>query len=247
MFNLEAIVDQRTSNVLLDMKRLQKQIPFAVASALTRTAKEILEAEQKLLVASLDSPTAYTKGSLRFKRADKVSLEASVSTKAPSAGNTNPASFLAPEIEGGLRSTKRFERLLQSSGLMPKGWRAVPAKGVQLDAFGNLPRALIGKLLKGLKGRMAQGPAAPTKGGKARKVKVSPYFVLLKTTGNKPPGIWERRTDGSSRTATPVVIYVTESKYKKKLDFYGTAQRIAEQRLEKNFEEELDKAIATAK
>lgn len=244
MFDFEATINQVGIASLL---KIEKQIPFAVASALTRTAREILVAEQALLVSSLDNPTAYTKNSLRFTRATKDSLEASVGTKRPGAGNTNPASFLAPEIEGGKRSTKRFELLLQAAGLMPRGWRAVPARGVPLDAFGNLSRATIGKLLKGLKGKLVMGPAAPTKLGKSAKVKESPYFVLMQQRGKRPPGIWLRKGAGEKRTAEPVVIYVSESSYQKRLDFYGKAQGMVDDLMEKNFEIELKKAIDSAK
>lgn len=244
MFDFQATIDKVG---VMSLLKVEKQIPFAVAVALTRTAQSILAAERDLLISSLDNPTAYTKNSLRFTRATKDNLEASVGTKQPTAGNTNPASFLAPEIEGGKRSTKRFELLLQAAGLMPKGWRAVPARGVPLDAFGNLSRATIGKLLKGLKSQFVMGPTAPTKKGKAAKVKQSPYFVLRQQSGNKPPGIWERKASGDKRTVEPIVIYVSEASYQKRLDFYGKAQGMVDGLMEKNFAIELQKAIDSAK
>jgi hypothetical protein len=89
--------------------------------------------------------------------------------------------------------------------------------------------------------------AAPTKLGKSAKVKESPYFVLMQQRGKRPPGIWLRKGAGEKRTAEPVVIYVSESSYQKRLDFYGKAQGMVDDLMEKNFEIELKKAIDSAK
>jgi hypothetical protein len=64
---------------LLDAQ--QRQMPFAVALALTRTAQDVKRAEQAEMRGVFDRPTPFTLNSLFTKPATKQSLEARVWVK----------------------------------------------------------------------------------------------------------------------------------------------------------------------
>src|SRR5690606_17275008 len=97
-----------------------------------------------------DRPTRITVNSVLYAKATKDRLYADVFIRDEASGGTPPARYLLPEVEGGARRLKPFERLLQAQGVMPAGMFAVPGKGAQLDAFGNVPPSQVNQMLSQL-------------------------------------------------------------------------------------------------
>lgn len=118
-------------------------IPYATSTALTRTA----QAAQTRIVAEMPrvfaAPTRYTLNSTFVRAATVKTLAAQVAVKNQAAGGTQPEHYLEPEVFGGARREKRFERALRYAGVLPAGQHVVPGRAAPLDAAGNLRRGDI--------------------------------------------------------------------------------------------------------
>ena len=225
MISLKATIDRKGFTALEDMK---KQLPFAVARALTQVAYAVIEDEKKAMMAAFDRPTKYIQNSLRVVSAKKGDLTAYVQTKDQGKG-TDPDRILVPEIAGGSRNVTRYERALQATGYMPQGYRAIAARGERRDSFGNVSRSRWKTILAALR---ANRNASKGQG------KRSEIFTLVRPYGKLMPGIYER----NEASVVPIVIYISNAVYKARLDFYGTAKKTIDSR----FEELFDKSLAQA-
>ena len=214
----------------------ERVMPYAAATALTRTAsalaKTVLPAEMQRV---FDRPNRYTLGSLRAigARRDKLTAAVWVKDDAPNNG-TRPEDYLLPNVASGPRNEKRFERAMRYAGLLPSGWRAVPGQGAPLDAFGNLRRGEIQRILTAT--RTAFDPAQrKTASARSQKnAKNAPYFGVTPTVGRfvggeyresrsrLTPGVYRRQ----GRSIKPVLIFTkTQPRYRQLLDFVGIAER----------------------
>lgn len=203
-------------------------VPYAAAAALTRTAS--IAAKRDLPDAmrqAFDRPTAYTLNSLFVVPASKANLVARVHVKNAAAGVV-PERFLQPEVEGGSRGEKRFERALRYAGILLAGERAMPGDGVRRDANGNVSGALIRSVLAALKVRDSKGRS-----------RTANLFVgtAAKKGGTPTRGIWQR--DGRHRLQPIFIFTRTPPHYRQRLDFEGTVERTAA----RNFQPEFSKAL----
>lgn len=195
----------------------ERVIPYATATALTRAA----QAAQKKVIAAMpqvfDSPTQYTLNSTFIAPATVKNLLARVAVKdIAGKGGTLPESYLLPEVLGGGRKEKRFERALRYAGVLAPGQRAIAGRDAPKDAYGNLARAEIAGAL-GARKRMAKGTT---------------YFVAGRV------GVFKR----VGRTVTPILIFTSSApQYRQRLDF----EAIAEQATQDTFPAEFDKAVAS--
>ncbi|MDC9607418.1 hypothetical protein [Xenorhabdus griffiniae] len=105
---------------------IRKQIPFAVAQALTQVAREIEKAQKVAFERKLESPTPFTVKAVRSKGARKDDLTAKVYVLPTAAG------YLEPFEQGGVH------KLNGSALLNPKN--------VKLNKYGNLPRNKLNQL-----------------------------------------------------------------------------------------------------
>ncbi|GGX33172.1 hypothetical protein GCM10007242_45330 [Pigmentiphaga litoralis] len=262
------------SNIDAEARRLsdieRRHVPFATARGLTMTAQDVKAAERQEMERKLDRPTPYTLNSLYVRPATKTALAARVWIK-DEAGKGTPANrFVGPNIEGGGRNAKRFERALQTTGLMPREWRAVPAAAAQIDRFGNMAASQIRMLLSyfqsaelraGYSGNMTARRKAAIGAGSVKKgTRGVVYFVsygkgqrrgagswMNGREQNLPAGIWQRTSFGTLGTSVkPVVLFVRRAQYQQRLDFYGVAQRVSAERFESNFKTALDAAVGRA-
>lgn len=122
MAGLDLSFKKDIKRVTARLSRVQKkQVPFATALALTKTAQAIQRAETKQLDTKLDKPTKYTKGAIGYKSANKKSrlISASVFVK------DIQARYLKYQVFGGTRRGKG-----QGTG--------VPV-GAKLNVYGNIP------------------------------------------------------------------------------------------------------------
>jgi len=108
----------------------KKQLPFAMAKALTVTASDAKRAVDVQIPRKLDRPTPFTRRAIGIKRASKRILQSEVFVK------DIQAEYLKYAIEGGTRR--------------PTGKAlATPGSKVKLNKYGNMPgaRGKAGKLL----------------------------------------------------------------------------------------------------
>ncbi|QBQ98179.1 hypothetical protein [Paraburkholderia pallida] len=238
------------------------QIPYATARALTKTAQLAQQAIRAEMEARFDRPTPYTLNSTYVKSATKTDLVARVWIKDDTSKGTPASKYIGPEVYGGERSMKRFERALQARGLLPPGMVAVPGKAATLDQYGNVSRGLIVEVLSYLQAFGEQGYRANmserrrdrmVRGGKG--ARGYSYFVLLKREGKLLPGIYKRIAYGrDSRiehlaysAAKPVFIFVKQPTYKPRLPFDDVARRVAEAQFEGVFRRAFEEAVETAR
>lgn len=212
-----------------EMEKIQKQIPFASAMALTRTARLVQAEIEREMASVFDRPTKWTLNSLRLFPAKKTKLEAKVWMK-DEADKSGPASrWLRPEIDGGQRPDKRSETLLRNKGVLPSGKYIMPGKKLRLDRFGNVSKGTMQKVLSGLG---AQNDRYQNSTGSRRsKANSKQYFVLGR--GQNAIGIAERT---SKRNIKMVLAFGSRPSYSRRLDFYGIGQRVADENLEREFE-----------
>lgn len=202
---------------------LGKQVKFAAAKSLTRTAWAVAKAEQQEVGRVFDRPTKFVQNAFRVDQATPSKLTSVVSIK------PKQAAILLPHIKGGRRGQKGFERKLASEARADGYW--VPGAGVKVNAHGNMTLATIKQIAAGLQ----------------RSGKYADVFVgVPQGMPSAPFGIWARVTKGRGKRATtgirPLLIKVTQPSYRKRFDFYGVAQRT----VDRTFRAEFDKALAAA-
>lgn len=221
------------------MDSVANDIRFAQALALTATANQARNDLRVEMQRVFDRPTRYALNSMGVKSADrKGDLVAAVFLK-EFAGKGVPATkYLWAQIHGGNRRAKRFEVSLEKAGLLPVGMRAVPGQGARIDAYGNMNRGQVVKILSALKATsdvtQHANPSRPSR----RKLRNEKYFVAGKSPKTKhlAPGIYLR----TQKVIKPVVLYVDRTSYAPRFKFHDVAQ--ASQR--KHFMTELDRALA---
>jgi hypothetical protein len=118
----------------------QKQYRYARAIALTATAKTAVSDLQKAMRSDFSNPTNWTLNAFYAKPATKDDPTAYVAPREFAGKGTPGWKFLTPEIEGGDRRMKRFERRIGIGFL-------VPGTAADLDAYGNVARVEITRML----------------------------------------------------------------------------------------------------
>lgn len=107
------------------IKKLERQIPFFTAVALTKTAADVRDAEQTGVAKHFDRPTPFTRKPFFIQRATKRNLVARVGIK------TIQQRYLKYGIEGGT--------------LKPKGKALIQPAKARLNKYGNLPKGSVAR------------------------------------------------------------------------------------------------------
>jgi hypothetical protein len=217
----------------------RRQLPFATALALTRTAQDVLEISRQEMERVFDRPTPYTLNSIAMRPASKSRLSAEVFFREFAGKGVAGGKYLKAEVYGGARAGKRSELLLRSAGLLRSDEFWVPAKGLPLDSYGNVPAGQMNRMLSQLR---AQRDTAQNASGR-RKRSETRFFVPREGSA-LPRGVWERF---GSKAVRPVLIFVKPPRYTKRFDFYGIARRESLRLLPVNFRIALQTALETAK
>jgi hypothetical protein len=219
----------------------------------------------------IDRPTPFTLNSMFVKKATGNSLETTVQWKDFTGSGSIPAGkYLTPEVYGGARKQKRFERALQAAGLLPSGYVAVPTKDAPVDSYGNVPGGYITQILSYLKAnpdytqnrqvqrlkRMSTGSlikgighavinrgqlAAKEAAAKKRGKKF--FAVIRGRDGNPlPSGIYERVNFSLGSGVRRIFAFVPVATYRVTFPFYDIGSEAAISK----FPSKLDEAIARA-
>lgn len=255
----------------------QKNIPFAMKQAVNNLAWEIRFQWQRQAKRVFDRPTPMTINSVQYRKAGSGGgatrnygggigdvqahpgtggLFAEIYIRDQAHKGTPPAKYLFPEVFGGERRPKGFERLLQAKGILPADQFAVPGRGAELDAFGNIKASEINRLLSQLGARSdkyTNESLASRKRRHKREVKLgirrSDYFVMREKRGSLRPGIWQRdlTPSGTESGVWLVLAFVDHARYRARYDIMGYAQRAWNDNIKFFFERELEKAVASSK
>lgn len=218
-----------------------RQLPFATALALNLTAGDVRNTHKGLLPQIFDRPTRFTLNSLYYVGVSKRSNEM-VSTVRFKDSSRSRAHYLMPQVEGGARPHKRFEKWLINRGIMTSDEFAVPAKGVKLDSSGNLSAGTVTQILSQLNVSPDAMQWETEKSRKRAGASRSRYFVPREGSKLKR-GVWMRK----GKTISPVLIFVTGTNYQIRYRFYDISAREASARFPIRFEEAMIKALATAR
>lgn len=223
-------------------------IPYAASTALTRVASAARQDIRAEMPRVFDRPNAWTLNSVRVRpaRVDKLSATIEVKDDAPNNG-TRPEDYLLPNVVGGPRKEKRFERNLRYAGILAPGRRAIIGQGAKLDAYGNLSRGEIQRILTAVRASFDPAQNRTTSRKSRKNAKNAQYFVrgldTVRMEGGAPvrragfgtPGIYQRQ----GRKAVPVLIFTDKPpQYRKRLDF----DRIAQRRADEDFAAEFERA-----
>lgn len=234
---------------LQTLERLEReQLPFAAALALTGTAQDVKAGIVDEMRAVFDRPTRWTLNGVFIEPATKDRMVARVwlKDKDPARGGAPAAEYLAPHIYGGPRNYKGTEKMLYRRGALASGRYVVPGKNLKLDAHGNIGRGRLTKILSGAGMFTEEGyDANATDSARSLKKGHGKRYFLIKK-GNRPLGIAERTSKGKDGMRM-VLAFTGKPSYSKRLDFFGVAERIAEDQLPIRFELALARALATAR
>ena len=207
----------------------QKQLPFAVGTALTRTAWNVAKAETAAASKVFDRPTRFITHSMKVKPASKRdwNAEVSVMDEGRSKGAA-PSTVAQPHIFGGPRAMKRSEALLQQWGVMLPGYWIAPGAGMKLNANGNIPSSEMQRILSALNANFdkAMDSFHEKKKKKRSKNKLAGNIFAIRTkTGHLSPGVYERVGQYRLR---PLLAFVRKPAYPKRWDFFGVGQKAAQ-------------------
>ena len=248
---MKVSVTANFSGITQQLGAMGKQVAFASAVALTRTAQQAKEALEKEMASVFDRPTPYTMKSLRLRSAKTTKLEAFVWLKDDAGKGTPADKYLLPQINGGVRALKRFEQALQAVGAMPRGYVAIPAAGAQLDAYGNVKRSQIVQIMSQLKAQRGGGYQSRASDSKRSKRTVAKqgviYMALPKRHKGLAAGVWAKIVFAHGTTVKPVFIFASAANYKPLFKFEQIAKEVVDKNLVANFDAALAKALATAR
>lgn len=231
---MQITVKHNFDEVAARLSGQQKQVAFAAAQALTRTASVIKDALPAELDRVFDRPTAFTKRGIYLKAARRDTLTAEVGFM------QRQASYLRLQLEGGIRQpTARGIRL---------------PGNIELNAFGNIPRGLTDKLKAAAKDGTLGSAVARRLGVSAKDRRKGAATISLlygKPAGGRwdkaPVGIY-RRIPGKPGKLVPVILFEdTPAKYQKRLDLEAFARPIVAREFERQFDRALRDALATAR
>ena len=223
-----------------DLGDARRQVPFATSLALTETAKDTRRHHQEMLPVIFDRPTRYTINSLKVTPSRKETLVARIEFKERGRGRQH---YLLPQVDGGGRQHKAFEKWLIGAGVMMPNEYAVPGGGARIDAYGNMSSGQITQIISQLYASPDAMQWVTPKSKKRARGKRGVYFVP-KLGSSLRRGVWMRT---GARAITPVLLFVRAPSYKARYDFDGISHRHAEMVFPRLFGEAMARAIATAR
>jgi hypothetical protein len=241
---LKLKIDDPSAQMAASLARVSsRDLPFVVSSALNNVAFKAMPEIKKQIEAHIDRPTSFVLNSLKIVKASKQNLSALIEWRNFAGKSFSAGRQLEPQVHGGGRKAKGFERLLRSYNYLGSGDFVVPADGVASDPFGNVPSGTYTKVLSFLKAdpsgtqtiandisqfANAKGNRAAVNRYRERKRRAAAkYFVVSKGqiigTGQPtrlPNGIYERTTtNGGKRNSTfrALFFFVSSVRYSKRL------------------------------
>jgi len=222
------------------------QIPKVFRRAANLTAGLVRTKLAEHLSTDLDRPTPVTLKSLYVKSANgdkpaRVWFKDSYNSGIPA------DTYLQPQVQGGPRKHKRFEKALIARGIMGADQYAIPSNDV-LNAFGNVAPGLSVKVLSGLgAAETVSGYTANASNSRRSKRKGNKRRYFVAKIANTS-GIWERKATAFGSGIRPVFIFVSKApSYKSQFKFFEIAEQAVAENYQSQFVQALDDAIRWSK
>lgn len=208
----------------------ERRMANALATAMTRTAVKVKQAEQDEMGRVFDRPRAWVVNAVKVTPATAQTLLAEVGFRDDGTGGANPTNVLRAQVDGGMRRPKRLEASLRAAGHLPAGWYCVPGQGAQLDATGDMVKGQVIQILSQLRIQLVGGfDRAMSKDARKQinaQRKAGGRFFVMPPGKRVAPGVYQREFMG--KQITPVVIFVRHAQYTRRFDFDGVALRTVE-------------------
>lgn len=198
-------------------------VPYAAAAAMSKTAYEARQAEIAQMPKVFDRPNALTQKAVLYRKASKDNLTFEVYLRDEiGRSGTPPQRYLEAEILGGARRPKPFENRLRSVGILSSNEFAIPAVGMPLNRYGNLPASVISKILSQLQARRNVGVMQnTTKRSAARnKARGGAVYFVPDMYSALPRGVYQRM---ARRRIRAVLIFVSAVPTYRKRYAFGEA------------------------
>ena len=241
-------------NVTIDAKAvemmlgdLKAKMPSALAKGLDNAAFDVRKQVQGWMPRFFDRPTPYAINSIKVTRADKKAdiITAEVGFKATQDKLSNAPTAIRVNTYGGGRPVKASEAKLIRDGLMDDEHSLIPAKGAELDAYGNVKRGFMNKVLYGgvKMGSASQGFGIALNGRSQRDSKKNQFFIRRARFGNGANlGIYKNM--GKGQAPLPVFLFRYVERYKARFPFDKIASAEAARRVPVRIREAVDGIIA---
>jgi hypothetical protein len=212
----------------------QKQEAFSISQGLNKTGFDIRTGLNSGTKTAFNRPVKFTTNAFLVKKSNKRNLITYV--YAQDQAGKDRARYLRFGIKGGRRPQKGFERYFEkgvpNDGTIPSGAYFVPGPHVKIDSSGNVTRATLKRITKGLTGE-------GTKSRSGSKVRGG-FFIGTPRNNNLSPGIYRR----SRERLFPYFIATTDKPdYSPRFNVQKIGDKIVKRRFIKYTQEALDKNI----
>ena len=243
------------------LKQAASQVPFAMRTAINKTAVKAQKAIKAEMPKVFDRPTNWVLNSLRIKYAEKTKVLSELSAEiAYKDRNTaeSSRSMIEPHVFSGKRSYKAMEVRLMRVGILPRGYNAVPGEAAKLDAFGNMNKGQITQVLNVLGTYTEAGYNKANEKTIKRLAKgsvkknIAGFVYWVNPVGpskakHLQPGVYQRVKSPLGTVLKPVLIFVKQAQYRKRLDFFGIGKRVVNREFAGEFNSAFDAALKTAR
>lgn len=175
------------------LKAMPKQASRAAEQALDFTATRIADEVRTQMLRRFDRPTQYTLNSLKVTKTRNHNMMASVWFKDPDRMGQH---YLVPQVDGGKRKLKGFERGLG-------GHEYIPGAGAKVDNHGNVSPGQIKQIMSVLgRAETSAGFSANLTAQSAKRNKKSRDYVVIGKPNSRGiggrliPGVYQRYVKG---------------------------------------------------
>jgi len=250
----------------------QKNLPWATQQAVNHTAAQIKQVWARKVEEVFDRPVPLTRRAVIVKKARY--LRGADGTRQPEAAlvyirdeavkGTPPAKYLLPQVYGGTRDATGLEAGLQRIAVLFGTQRAVLGTGAPTDAYGNIQRGVVKKILSQLHAQRdptANESPASRKRRRRRTARLGirdGEFFAVRGSGKRGwtvnrdgssrssrlhPGIYQRFSSGFGSGVRSVFLFVRDVRYRPRFNIFEYAQREWTRLFPFFFERELQKAV----
>lgn len=255
-----------TANAIRDLMRSKRaEINDAARRTLNILAMRGVRAIQAEMAKVFDRPTRYALNSVKWAE-DLPGPSAEVQWRGSEAfGETARQGYLKAQIYGGPRRQKASEIRLQRMRVGGQQIFVVPTRFAQLDAYGNMSRGQMVKILSSLEA--LGGPGQGFDGNRRRdgrsrgRRRREEYFAIWPGTNdarrlpggrllpnNLTPAIYQRFGEGAGEYVRPVLIFAKKAPvYRKRLDPEGVVARVVREDLAAVWADRVTKAITRSR
>lgn len=248
--------DKLVFTIKVDMKKVQNSlsdlsdhaIKDASAFALNKLAKQSVFALQAEMKDVFDNPTPFTLNAFYSKPAKPNNLAATIQAKDYAPKGTPAGEYLKPQIFGGDRPLKKFEKALAP---LSGGQYAVPGPGARINGYGNMSQGQIIQILSRLQVMRdpSQNVAVKTLNRLRKQKKVArgaqtDYFVGRDKGNGRPTGIYQLMGKGR---VVPVLFFIPRApSYHVRLKMQDVVEDVVARKAPGVMAEAIGKAVAKA-